>query len=251
MSTRTPFSLGELLGGIESHRYAVMKTLPDAQPIIGSDIDLLCDDQVALGRTLIQRCRLLIDQGYTVRVRQKPERNQTHIDVMQGDQIQLRFDLHQGLDAYPGLAIRETYAAALLDRRQWAELTTPAATLRLAVPDDADNLVLRYLEYHAYFAARPDKIKHAEVVAEAITREAALKDMFFDRLSQAMTTRPAAPVLQHTGLNLRRQITWLYWSLRDKVAWRLRWAKEVLTLALTEPGVFTRKLINKLAPRHA
>ena len=251
MNSTAPISLDQVFDGISSFSYVVMKTLPDAEPVKGSDIDILCEDQIALGRVLIRNCRPLIDLGYTIRVRQLAEQNQTHIDLMCDEQIMLRLDLHQDLSGYPGLSVRETFAGSLLSRREWAEVETGSGSLRLAVPEKTDNLVLRYLEYHAFFAARPDKVKHADAVAEQIALNHELQRAFFDRLAEATTTRPVTPVLQHCDLNLRRQLTWLVWSIRDKIAWRIRRAKELLMMAVTEPGEFTRKLTNKLIPRHA
>lgn len=249
MKTLSPQSLPTVLHGIEHHRYVVMKTLPAPVPETGSDIDLLCDDAVAMGRQLVRNCRPLIAQGYEIRVRDLPESGQTHIDLMDGGMILLRLDLHEGLRYYPNLKIRETYAARLLNRRQWTALDTPDGVVRLAVPDKTDNLVLRYLEYHAFFDRRPDKIKHAEAIAEETSDNPSLHRTFLDRLAEATTTRPATPLLHHCDINLKRQLTWAIWSVRDKLAWRLAWCKQVAVLLLTEPGLFLRKLANKFVPQ--
>lgn len=251
MTTDATLSLIELFSGLDAQHFVVMKSLPEAEPKPGSDIDLLCDDAVALGRLLVRNARPMIEQGYEIRITAVPETSQTHIDLMQGDMLRLRLDLHEGLGCYPGIPIRETYAKRLLDNKQQATLQTPSGVLNLPVPSPVDNLVLRYLEYHAFFDARPDKVKHADHIAAHWTVDPTMRDAFFDRLSQAMAIRPAQPFIKHCDFNAKRQVTWAYWSLHDKLAWRLAWAKQVLTLAASEPRVFARKLKNKLLPGHA
>ena len=154
-------------------------------------------------------------------------------------------DLHEGLGCYPSLTIRETYAQCILDRVETSRIQTSDGPVDLPIPDVVDNLVLRYLEYHAFFDARPDKVKHAEAIVDQTAHDPALRQAFFDRLSQVMTTRPAEAVLKHCDFNAKRQLTWLYWSVRDKIAWRVVRVKQLATMALTEPGVFLRKLLNK------
>lgn len=248
MKTLQPSSLPAIFRDLASHRFAVMKSLPEACPKPGSDIDLLCEDAVELGRALLRNCRELIAQGYELRIRQLPETSQTHIDLMLGDQIQLRLDLHEGLGCYPSLTLREPYARCILDRAQPSRLQTPDGPVDLPMPDAADNLVLRYLEYHAFFDGRPDKIKHAQAIVDQTANDPALRQQFFDRLAQAMTKRPSKTVLKHCDFNAKRQITWAYWSVRDKIAWRVVRVKQLAMMALTEPGVFLRKLTHKLMP---
>lgn len=232
----------------KQHEYVVMKSLPDSQPAMGSDIDLLCADKAALGKQLLRNCRPLIAEGYALRLRDLPETDQTHLDIMHGGKIVLRLDLHEGLGAYQRVPIKETFAQRLLGRRGWSEIACPAGTLQLPVPDAIDNLVLRYLEYHEWFDARPDKIKHADTIAAEFANDPAKAKTFYDRLMQATSMRPSRPVMQHCDLNLKRQCVWAYWSVRDKLAWRLNDLRNIALMAVTQPGVFTRKLVNKFTP---
>lgn len=248
MNTLPALSLTDLFHGLDEYRYVVMKTLPDADPKPGSDIDLLCDNAVALGRAFVRNARPLIALGYEIRVSTILETDQTHIDLMLGGEIRLRLDLHEGLRCFPGLTIRETYASSILANKQTTALQTKNGLLQLSVPDPVDNLVLRYLEYHAFFDARPDKLKHAKAIAEQTADDPALREAFFGRLSQAMTNRPAEPFLKYCDFNAKRQLTWLYWSVRDKAALRATWLKQATLLAVCQPRVFTRKLAGKLIP---
>ena len=248
MNAQPPLSLIDLFRGLEEHHFVVMKTLPEPDPKPGSDIDLLCQDAIMLGRAFVRNARPLIALGYEIRISSLPETDQTHIDLMLDDAIQLRIDLHEGLGCYPGLTVRETFARGVIDRKQNASIKTPLGDLHLPIPEPIDNLVLRYLEYHAFFDARPDKVKHAQAIAEQTTHDPALQQAFFDRLSQAMANRPARPFLKYCDFNAKRQLTWLYWSLRDKTAWRITWLKQAVFLAISQPRIFIRKLAGKLIP---
>jgi hypothetical protein len=243
-----PISLPEIFGQTESHAYALMKSLPAGEPELGSDIDILCLDKAALGKQLLRNCRLLIEHGYTIRLRELPETDQAHLDIMQGRMIALRLDLHEGLGAYQRVPIKDTFEQRLLDRREWATVDCPAGVLRLAVPDPIDNLVLRYLEYHEWFEARPDKVKHAEYIAKQLTDDPDKATAFYDRLMQATSQRPNLPELRYCDLNLKRQIVWVYWSARDKLAWRLSSFKNIFVMACTQPGLFISKVAQRLTP---
>lgn len=238
----------------QSHDYAVMKTLPEGQPALGSDIDILCADKAALGKQFLRNCQPLIMDGYTVRLRDLPETDQAHLDIMRGDTIVLRLDLHEGLGAYQHIPIKETYTQRLLERREWSDVPYPSGALRLAVPDEIDNLVLRYLEYHEWFDRRPDKIKHADHIAQALADHPEKAKAFYDRLMQATSQRPTGPALRYCDLNLKRQCIWAFWSLRDKLAWRLASARNIAVMAITQPGVFTSKVLGRLGlhrtPQH-
>ena len=238
--------LHQVFDQTQAHDIAVMKSLPAGSPEPGSDIDLLCTDKVALGKRLLRNCRPLIKEGYTLRLRDRPETDQAHLDILHGNKITLRLDLHEGLGAYQRVAVKATFAQRLLTRREWAEVECPGGTLTLPVPEAIDNLVLRYLEYHEWFDRRPDKIKHAEHIAEQFTADPSLTKAFYDRLLQATSQRPTLPALHYCDLNLKRQCVWAFWSLRDKLAYRLRDLRNIAVMAVTRPGEFTGKLIHKL-----
>lgn len=231
-----------------SYDYAVMRSLPSGAPEPGSDIDLLCADRSALGKQLLRNCRALIEQGYTVRLRDLPETDQAHIDILRDGEIALRLDLHEGLGAYRRVPIKDAYAQRVLRRRDWVTINCPQGELQLPVPEPTDNLVLRYLEYHEWFDARPDKIKHAEHIADQFTHDPESARRFYDRLMQATSRRPNPPALRYCDINLKRQCVWAYWSMRDKLAWRLRSARNLAVMAFTRPGVFAGKLIHRLTP---
>ncbi|MBX2852611.1 MAG: hypothetical protein KTR15_12805 [Phycisphaeraceae bacterium] len=232
----------------QPHEFAVMKSLPKGSPEPGSDIDLLCTDKVALGKQLMRNCRSLINDGYTIRLRDLPETNQAHLDILHGDKIALRLDLHEGLGAYQHIPVKETFAQRLMDRREYAAVDCPKGLLQLPVPDATDNLVLRYLEYQEWFDRRPDKIKHAEHIADRFASDPSATKTFYERLMQATNQRPTLPALRYCNLNLKRQCVWALWSLRDKLAYRLKGLRNIAVMALTRPGEFLSKLINKLTP---
>ncbi|MGB1125188.1 MAG: hypothetical protein ACPG4Q_08280 [Phycisphaeraceae bacterium] len=247
-SARSPIDLSSVFDQTDSYDFAVMKSLPAGIPARGSDIDILCTDKASLGRQLLQNCQPLVAQGYELRLRELPETDQAHLDMMYSGRIALRLDLHEGLGAYQRTPVKETFAERLLDRRTWREIDSVSGTLSLPVPDAIDNLVLRYLEYHEWFDARPDKIKHAEHIADQIAQDTDQTSAFYQRLMQATSQRPHLPTLRYCDLNLKRQCIWAFWSIRDKLAWRLNSAKNILRMACTQPGVFVTKVAQRLTP---
>jgi hypothetical protein len=247
-TTTASIDLHQVFDQTHAQDFAVMKSLPAGSPKPGSDIDLLCKDKIALGKHLMRNCRALIKDGYTIRLRDLPETDQAHLDIQRGDQIALRLDLHEGLGAYKRVPIKDTFVQRLMDRREYAAVDCPAGPLQLPVPDAIDNLVLRYLEYQEWFDRRPDKIKHADHIAEQFASDPAAAKAFYDRLMQATHQRPTLPALRYSDLNLKRQCVWAFWSLRDKLVHRLRDLRTIAVMALTRPGEFFSKLINKLTP---
>jgi hypothetical protein len=244
-----PIDLPQLFAETEQHAYAVMKSLPNGEPELGSDIDILCEDKAALGRQLLRNARPFIAQGYALRVRELSDTDQTHIDLLRRDgAIALRLDLHEGLGAFRRTPMKSTFAQSVLTRRTWSPIDCGGKTLSLPVPDEVDDLVLRYVEYHEWFEARPDKIKHAEFIADRLADRPDLARAFYERLAQATHRRPSRAVMQYCDLNVKRQCVWAYWTLRDHVAWRIARLRELGVLALTEPSVFAAKLIHRVTP---
>jgi len=231
-----------------SHEYVVIKSLPDGEPEFGSDIDILCADKTELGKLFLKNCRPYLSEGCEIRLREIPETDQTHLDILRDTKIVLRLDLHEGLGAYQRVPVKETYSQRLLNRRTWAEVNCPSGILKLAVPDDVDNLVLRYLDYHEWFEGRPDKIKHADHIADQFANNSTVAKIFYDRLLQATSKRPTQPALRYCDLNLKRQCVWAFWSVRDKLAWRINAVRRIAILAITQPSIFARKLVHRLTP---
>lgn len=163
---------------LENEPYCVVKPsvdLPAYAP--GSDADMFCYDPGAVARILMAQAAPWIEDGDEVRVTELHGGAQIHLDFLRAGAVEFRFDLYGELPHYEHLRIRPALFESVTEGRVWRE----APGCRIPVPHETDDLLLRYLEYQEWYARRPDKVRHAEYIRQAVEDGASAKD-FLDKL---------------------------------------------------------------------
>ena len=171
-------SLNLLFKELESRPNFCIVKLPKEFPdyIIGSDLDFFCYDIEETARTILAFLQKFISEDLTIKIIHYS--NQIHIDFKNQDKIIIRFDLYGRLPAYKNVLIKESLFSSIIEN----SIMTERGDCKVRVPSQLDENIIRYIEYHEYYAQRPDKIKHINYIQQSIKSTKINSHDFFDKL---------------------------------------------------------------------
>ena len=171
-------SLNLLFKELESRPNFCIVKLPKEFPdyIIGSDLDFFCYDIEETARTILAFLQKFISEDLTIKIIHYS--NQIHIDFKNQDKIIIRFDLYGRLPAYKNVLIKESLFSSIIEN----SIMTERGDCKVRVPSQLDENIIRYIEYHEYYAQRPDKIKHIDYIQQSIKNSNINLNNFFDKL---------------------------------------------------------------------
>lgn len=161
---------------LQPDAYCIVK-LPDDFPdyAIGSDLDLFCLDMELVAKKILSVVNAAVDEKTEIQVTTRP--GQMYIDLVCGGKIHLRFDLYGDLPHYYNVHIKKCLFFNIVE--DCREITVMGGELTVKVPSEVDEALLRYVEYHEWYAQRPDKIKHIEYLQYQIESDRIdVKSMF-------------------------------------------------------------------------
>ena len=174
--------LGRYLSAIAGCRYAIVK-LPAHFPAIhvGEDLDIVAVDKETVVRKLLTAAQQDLESGFRARVTYGPARAYIHADILDPDEVHLRFDVASALPSFGSYRVRDAYAERILEAADRKDVVIGGATVPIWVAGELDELVVRYLEYYELFSSRPDKVKHLDYILQSV-EAAPERKRFFERL---------------------------------------------------------------------
>ena len=163
--------------GLEKKHYSIIK-LPNLFPSyeIGSDLDIFCFDVEDITKIILKVLNQEIDDGFHILFMKSGDNMK--IDIMDGDIIHLRFDLYNKLPRYKNVIIKEGLFSSIIEN----SIIKKVDGLKIKIPSDLDETLLRYIEYNEWFAERPDKIKHINYIENKIKTKSVDLNVFLDKL---------------------------------------------------------------------
>lgn len=170
-------NLVEIFEIIQDRNYSIIK-LPEEFPSykLGSDLDIFCYDIDILAKEIINSLQKYIDDKHNIEIEKRD--GQMYIDVKKQDRIYFRFDLYDRLPKYYNLKIKEGFFSSIIENSQIKQI----GELKIKVPSQIDEVILRYIEYHEWYVQRPDKIKHINYIEDQISKKGIDLDVFLDKL---------------------------------------------------------------------
>jgi hypothetical protein len=187
--------LGRYLAAIADARYAIVK-VPSHFPALnlGEDLDILAPGKESVVQPLLAAAAPDVEAGCVARVGYDPAGAYVHLDILKDDVLQLRFDVASRLASFGSYRIAPGYAERIVGSASRREVRIGERLVVVRTAAEIDELVIRYLEYHELFSARPDEIKHLEYVLRAVEDHAA-RERFLDRLHEniSLPRHPAVP----------------------------------------------------------
>lgn len=166
---------------IESESYVVIKPsckLPDYD--VGSDVDIFCYSTDPLVEKISVFLSDYLDDNSAISVIDCPAK--VHVDFIVNDKINFRFDLYKQLPAYKNISLKPAFFSSIIESSLLRSITDNNRAALVKVPSETDDLILRYVEYHEYYAARPDKIKHVEYIQHKIAGDESEQIKMLDKL---------------------------------------------------------------------
>lgn len=156
-------SLKEIFDSMEYKLYCIIK-LPDNFPDygIGTDLDIFCYDIQDISEHILSHLHQYITNVITIQIHD--HKKQIYIDVIENEKIHFRFDLYAELPAYKNIQIKDAFFSSVIENSSIKNI----GGLKIKVPCEIDEAILRYIEYHEWYSQRPDKIKHIEYVMDKI-----------------------------------------------------------------------------------
>lgn len=156
-------NLSNVFSNLEDKDYVIVK-LPDIFPDyrIGSDIDIFCYNIKDVSQTILSNVRHLVSKDITIDIEDKA--TQIYIDIMINNKIHFRFDIYNALPIYKNISVKESFFTSILEGSE--SITIKGVNIK--VPSEVDEGILRYIEYHEWYALRPDKIKHIEYIKDKL-----------------------------------------------------------------------------------
>nr|OEE22040.1 hypothetical protein OAM_22240 [Vibrio cyclitrophicus ZF14] len=94
--------------------------------------------------------------------------DKAHVDFIVDKKINIRFDIYKKLPIYRNISLKSSFFSSVIEGAKIEEYRNDMGNTFIKVPSNCDDFILRYVEYHEYYAQRPDKIKHIEYIENCI-----------------------------------------------------------------------------------
>lgn len=163
-------NLVEYFEVIRNEAYVVIKpsnTLPDYRD--GSDIDIFCYLPEKMAELTCSFLSSYLNTSSTIDVVDVEDR--IHIDYLVNRKLIFRFDLYKKLPMYKSINLKSSFYESAIESSIEKTISNEKLTSIIKMPCPTDDFILRYVEYHEYFIARPDKVKHINYINNKISNE--------------------------------------------------------------------------------
>jgi len=190
---------------VQDEEYAVIK-LNDNFPNYygGGDIDIFCASGDEFARKILEVGNEYVAQGFVIDTDCSKD-NKINIDFYVNDKLDFRFDIYKALPAYEHMQMKQWFFYSVIDRRKAMKRKYDEKEYRVYIPDEIDDLILRYIEYCEWHERRPDKIGHLAFVQNALSSEVK-RNRFFDRLYLYAALPESAGINSEDKFHISRKI---------------------------------------------
>lgn len=171
-------SLNLLFKELESRSNFCVVKLPKEFPdySLGSDLDFFCYNIEETTRTILGFLQKFISEDLTIGINHYS--NHLHIDFNDRNKLVIRFDLYGKIPDYKNILIKESLFSSIIENSVLIE----QADCKVRVPSQLDENIIRYIEYHEYYAQRPDKIKHIDYIQQSLKNSNINSNDFFNKV---------------------------------------------------------------------
>ena len=200
---------------IEHESYVVIKPsplLPDYKP--GTDMDIFCYHSSAMIEKITAFLAPYVKDNSTIKVSDSIDK--AHIDYIVNESIHFRFDIYKSLPCYKNILLKEGFYSSVIESAIALELPDGYSDTIIKVPAVIDDVILRYVEYHEYYAERPDKIKHIHYIEQKFANAANTMNLAFDKLHYYTAFPPAEYRAKTLKERFQEKVAY-YQSLADKI----------------------------------
>jgi hypothetical protein len=199
-------NLSEIFINLENQKYCIIK-LPDIFPDydIGSDLDIFCYDIHKVAQIILSNLQKFIKKDLEIKTIDNG--SQIYIDVIKNNSIHFRFDLYGALPFYKNINIKSAFFSSVIEGSELISMNG----FRVKTPCAIDEAVLRYIEYHEWYAERPDKIKHIKYLEDKITSD----NLDVEKLLDKLHYYTLLPKVRDSEKSLRNKSVTFIFDMRD------------------------------------
>jgi len=167
---------------LQDEVYCIIKLsgeFPDFIP--GSDIDIFCFNINRVKNKILAILNKYIDNKYYVKVTNKPNDEHFYIDIIYDKKIYLRYDIWGKLPEYNNINVKSALFESIVEHREVKQVVNQERKFEIYIPAAIDEMIIRYIEYHEWYAMRPDKLKHIDYINNQLGQFFSRKK-FFDKV---------------------------------------------------------------------
>ena len=140
---------------LKNEKYVIIKSFDPIDFSKGNDIDIFCYSIIDIKKNIINSLDKLLDET-SIEISVKNYHKHSHLDILEKNNILIRFDLFEDIPNYKKLNIRSSLFDIILEKR----VIKKFRSTNYYIADSNFNNLIRYIEYIEYFTPENNKIKH-------------------------------------------------------------------------------------------
>lgn len=132
----------------------------------GDDIDIFCYDIISLSQKILKIGNKYVNNGYEIKITNSPFYLHIYVDFFLNDNLEFRFDLYGVLPYYKNIRIKPALFSSIIENAIPQKRMFQNQEYNIFVPNEIDEMLIRYIEYIEWYNQRPDKIKHLDYILD-------------------------------------------------------------------------------------
>lgn len=188
-------NLLEFFRNLEDEVYCIIKYSDITKYKEGSDIDIFCYNLKSYSKKILEVANNYVSQDFSINVSNNHVKH-WHIDIMQNNKIEIRFDLYETMPSYRNILVKEALFSSIIEN----SVVMNVEEIKVYVPSVVDETIIRYLEYIENYQLRPDKVKHLNYILDNIEDEKDNKKFldklhFYTKIPQILEVKKSNPFI--------------------------------------------------------
>lgn len=170
-------NLLKIFKNLRSEEYCIIKIgeqFPNYEK--SSDIDIFAKNSDIFIKKLIHELQKFIFHSEKIEIKIL-NKNQTHINFMVGESLELKFDVYSAMPNYKKLLIKPALFESIVEQRINKKIKVNKSVISVCVPSTTHELMLRYFEYIEWYDQVPSKIKHHDFILKNVRSDKALESL--------------------------------------------------------------------------
>lgn len=165
MAESNLINLDEFFFNISDRIYCIVK-LDENFPVYktGDDIDIFCYDIISLSKKILAVGNKYVNNRYEMKITSDLNYQHIYIDFFLESKLEFRFDLYGALPYYSNIRIKPALFSSIIENAVPKTRTFQNQKYDIFLPNETDEMLIRYIEYIEWYKQRPDKIKHLNYI---------------------------------------------------------------------------------------
>ncbi len=179
MKYSNKLNLLKFFNNLSNEKYVIVKLNEDfPNYYFHSDIDIFCINMEKFSKKILQIGNQYAKQNWNIKIKSTNENTKIDFYYKNQEKLDFRFDIFSTLPKYKKIKIKPGLFYSIIENQIKQNFKYKDKEIKISIPSEIDDLILRYYEFIEYYEQRPDKIKHLEIILKKIEKnEKKLKKM--------------------------------------------------------------------------